>query len=130
MKLTLLDSQIDKVSNDVKIHATISDPNNKVKIGKKIDYRMEKNQRYFNPTIISEQTIEIAVRKNTNNYELIYLQIDKKDCSSNLNALAVNEGYDSEQEYLSDIYSSAEEFPRVNLHILRGKILHWTDYKY
>lgn len=130
MKLILLDSQIDKVSNDVKIHATISDPNNKVKIGKKIDYRMENNQRYFNPTIISEQTIEIAVRKNTNNYELIYLQLDKKDCSSNLNALAVNEGYDSEQEYLSDIYSSAEEFPRVNLHILRGKILHWTDYKY
>lgn len=130
MKLILLNSQIDKVINNIKTHAIVSDPNNKVKIGKKIDYRMENNQRYFNPTIISKQTIEIAVRKNANSYELIYLQIDKQDCSSKLNDLSVNEGFNSVQEFLNFIYESAEEFPRVTLHVLRGKILHWTDCQY
>lgn len=130
MKLTLLDSQVENISNGTKIHATISDPNNKVKIGKKIDYRMENNQRYFNPEITSQQSIEIAVRKNTNNYELIYLQIDKQDCLAKLPNLSTNEGFTSKQEFLEWIYELAEEKPRVTLHVLRGKILHWTDYKY
>lgn len=130
MKLILLDSQIENISNGTKIHATISDPNYNVKVGRKIDYRMENNQRYFNPEISGQQTIEIAVRKNANSYELIYLQIDKQDRSDRLPDLSTNEGFNSKQEFLEWIYNTAEEKPRVTLHVLRGKILHWTDYQY
>lgn len=130
MKLTLLDSQIDKIIAKTKIHATISDPLDKVKTGKRIDYRMENNQRYANPEIVSKQCIEIAVRKNSNNYELIYLQIDKKDCSAKLSEITMNEGFDTVPKYLEWIYSSAKEKPRVTLHILRGKIIHWTNLIY
>lgn len=130
MKLTLLESQESKISDETKIHATVSDPNNSLKIGKRIDYRLENNQRFFNPIVVSSQQIEIAVRKNTNSYELIYLQIDKKDCSDSLRELSINEGYDNEQQYLTFIYKTAKERPRVNLNVLRGKILHWTKKKY
>lgn len=130
MKLTLPESQESKISDKTKIHATVSDPNNSLKIGKRIDYRLENNQRFFNPIVVSSQQIEIAVRKNTNSYELIYLQIDKKDCSDSLRELSINEGYDNEQQYLTFIYKTAKERPRVNLNVLRGKILHWTEKKY
>ncbi len=91
---------------------------------------MENNQRYFNPEVKSTQAIEIAVRSNANNFELIYLQIDKNDCSDKLNDIAKHEGYDSVQEYLQLIYESAIQKPRVNLHVLRGKIIHWSETKY
>lgn len=130
MKLMLLDSQIERISNGTKIHATISDPNNKLRIGKKIDYKLENNQGHCTTVIISKQTIEIAVRKNANSYELIYLQIDKQDRSDRLPDLSTNEGFNSKQEFLEWIYNTAEEKPRVTLHVLRGKILHWTDYQY
>lgn len=129
MKIQSTLEEVRSIQEGIKKHHITSDPNGKRRIGNTISIHVDDSEHH-KVEITGKQLIETAVRKNKDNYELIYLQIDKKDSSDKLNALTANEGLEKVQTFLEWIYNIADEKPKETLRVLRGKILHWTNLKY
>jgi hypothetical protein len=129
MKIQTTLEEVRSIEKGIKKHHITSDPNGKRRIGNKVDFHVDDLGNH-KEEITSKQLIEIAVRKNKDNYEVVYLQIDKKDRSNKLDTIAVNEGFEKVQSFLEWVYNLADEKPKDTLSVLRGKILHWTSIKY
>lgn len=129
MIVKFTDQHIEAITKESKLHTFVLD-SGKVKVGKKIDGRTDNNQRYYNPTITSIQSADIAIRKIGNRYEAVYFLIDKNTPDVSIGDIAKNEGYNHSQELLESLFNTADEKIKTDLHIFRGKLLHWTEIKY
>lgn len=129
MIIKFTNQHIDAISSKTKFH-TFELNKKEWKIGKKIDGRMENNQRYYNPLITAIQTTDVAIKKIGDRYEAVYFLIDKNTPDVSIADIAKNEGYDNERELLEALFNKATDEIRTDLHIFRGKILHWTEIKY
>lgn len=118
-----------------KIHSMREDKNDRWKPGRLIHFFIncrQKNMFQFAPVlpVISTQRVEIlwgcdttitaGTMKLQGTYRQYIILVDGRQLSiREVEALAVNDGFDNKQDFLD--YFNTD---------FKGKIIHWTDYKY
>lgn len=118
-----------------KIHTIREDKTNRWQVGKMIDFYINNRTKKafcFAPSvpIISIQSIYIHHTISSAGTPLVYIEIDKRcfdtynvmdkiSAFKNIEKLAQNDGFDSVEDFLN--YFNGD---------FKGKIIHWTNFKY
>jgi len=118
----------DQVDRHPKIHSIREDKNNRWKVGMMIDFFINnrtKNVFCFAPRIqvLSTQRVFMTYLPHLGNgFEM---SIDGTYCcDSTIHKLALNDGFDSVQDFQNYFISQMKDGE------FSGKIIHWTDFKY
>ncbi|MDV4078158.1 hypothetical protein CMT44_04230 [Elizabethkingia anophelis] len=124
-----------------KLHTIREDKSNRWKVGMMIDFFINtrtKNMFRFAPQVQVKSVQEIFMTRRGSDLEItiskehsyiggddFYLYYDAKEL------LAINDGFDSYSDFVKYFYEIIEENgKKTGNYWFKGKIIHWTDFKY